>query len=114
MEPDGCICPTESYTCRADLVTVIEIDNINLTGPFFYVAGFSRRPEVVREGLRVSFSEVKVGDTLFNLTAQLFVVDTQNWNGSNFTCGTRGRDNKDISICVTGKLLIVRDGYLLK
>ena len=105
VEPAGnCICPSESYTCTADGVSGIELDNENLSDPFLHIAGFSTRHEVLKQGLRVLLSEVKAdGSTLFNMTVQLFIRDLQAWNGSILICRTTGSDShKDIHICVTG------------
>ena len=109
VEPAGnCICPSESYICRADGVNGIELDNKGLSDPFLHISGFSKRLEVEKEGLMVLLSEVKVDDTFFNLTARLFIIDPQTWNGTIISCRTTGNDrHKDIHICVTGiKLLI--------
>ena len=106
MEPDSCICSTEYYTCRADLVTGMEIDSSGLTDPFFYIVGFSRRLNIVKEGLRVVFSEGRVNGSLSNLTAQLFIIDQQTWNGSNFSCRAAGRENKTFFVFVTGEIFL--------
>ena len=102
MQPDGCICPTESYWCRADLDRAIAIENGDLS--LDYTAGFSKKTEVT-EGLRVSFSEVEEKDGLANITAQLFIIDQQRWNESNFSCRATSGDSKNISVCITGKTL---------
>ena len=44
MKPDSCICPNDSYICRADLVTTIAIDNSALSDPFTCVVDISVRP----------------------------------------------------------------------
>ena len=102
MQPDSCICPTESYWCRADLVTAIAIEKGDLS--FAYAAGFSNERQVT-EGLRVSFSEVGEMNGLANITAQLFIIDQQRWNRTNFSCRATSGDPKNISVCITGKTL---------
>ena len=67
VEPAGnCICPSESYICRADGVNGIELDNKGLSDPLLHISGFSKRLEVEKEGLMVLLSEVKVDETLFS------------------------------------------------
>ena len=88
--------PTESYTCRAELVTVIEIENINLSDSLTYVVGSSASHTVEREGLKVTFSEEMVDETYANLTAVISIIDIQRWKGSNFVCRTK--DNETMAI----------------
>ena len=107
MQPDGCICPTESYWCRADLATGIALENSALSDPLTYAIDLSMRPLVMRDGLTISFSEERVGNGLANLTAQLFITDLQTWNGSIFSCRAQGGGNKNIPVCVTGKIVSV-------
>ena len=107
VKPDSCICPNDSYTCRADLVTLIAIENSTLSDPISYVVDISVRPQVMRDGLRISFSEERVGNGLANLTAQLFIIDIQTWNRSILSCRTSGGGNKNIPVCVTGKIVPV-------
>ena len=110
--PDGCICPTESYTCRADLVTFIEIENMNLSDSLGYRVGSSAsQPIVEREGLRVTFSEEMVDGTHANLTAVVSILDIQRWNGSSFICRTTDNGNlgdRVTIICITGKILNIK------
>ena len=61
----------------------------------------------MRDGLTISFSEERVGNGLANLTAQLFITDIQTWNGSIFSCRAQGGENKNIPLCVTGKIVSV-------
>ena len=107
VQPDDCICPTESYWCRADLVTTISIGNSTLSDAFTYVFDFSTDTHIMRDGLTVSFSEERVGNGLANLTAQLFIIDIQTWNGSIISCRTPGGGNRSIRVCVTGKIVSV-------
>ena len=74
MEPDSCICPTES---KADHDTRIFIDTSDLPDPFSYDIDLSRRKSVMRD---VLFSNVTVGEGLTNLTVELFVIDIGTWN----------------------------------
>ena len=103
VQPDSCICPTESYWCRADLVTVIAVQNSNLSEEFTYVVDVSFNQQIMGDGLEVLFSEQRVGRGPANLTAQMFIIDIQTWNGSNFICRISGGNNKNFSICITGK-----------
>ena len=107
MQPDGCICPTESYWCRADLVTTLSIGNSTLSDEFTYVFDFSMDKHLMKDGLTVSFSEERMGNGLANLTAQLFIVGIQTWNGSIISCRAQGGGNKSIRVCVTGKIVSV-------
>ena len=107
MKPDSCICPNDSYTCRADLVSFIAIENSALSDPFTYFVDISVRPQVMRDGLRVSFSEERVGNGLANLTAHMFIIDIQTWNRSIFRSLASGGGNKNIPVCVTGKIVSV-------
>ena len=103
MQPEHCICPTESYWCRADLAAGIAIENSALSDPFTYVVDLFVRPQVMKDGLTVLFSEERVGNGLANLTVQLFIIVIQTWNRSIFSCGASGGGNKNITVCVTGK-----------
>ena len=58
----------------------------------------------MKEGLRVVFSEERVNGDLSNLTAQVFIIDQQTWNESNFSCRAAGRENKTFFACVTGEI----------
>ena len=107
MQPEGCICPSESYWCRADLVTTILIGSSTLSDEFTYVFDFSMDKDLMKDGLRVLFSEERVGNGLANLTAQLFIIDIQTWNGSIISCRAQGGGNKSIPVCVTGKCFTV-------
>ena len=112
VEPDGCVCPSQSFICKADRVREIEIDNDNLTDPFLYDTGRdSRRLQIEKEGLRILFSEILLENGLFNLTTQLFIIDKQTWNKTIFTCGARHDGDrqvtKDIFLCTTGKTWII-------
>ena len=72
-------CPTESYVCKADLVTDIELDNKDLTQSLLYdITRPSSRHEIEREGLKVLFYNSTVIDGLSNLTAQLFSLMFKN------------------------------------
>ena len=104
MEPDRCICPTNSYICKADHDTRIFIDNSDLPDPFSYDIDLSRRKSVMRDGLEVLFSDVTVGEGLANLTAELFVIDIGTWNESIFNCRAPRSGGVDILVCVTGKI----------
>ena len=113
VEPDGCICPSQSYICRASHVSEMEIDNRNIPDPFLYDTGReSKRPLIERNGLRVLFSEMSVEDDLFNLTGQLFIIDKQTWNESNFTCSGDGQVAKEIFMCTAGKTISNSDSPL--
>ena len=101
MEPDRCICPTESYICKADHDTRIFIDTPDL---FSYDIDLSRRKSVMRDGFGVLFSDVTVGEGLANLTAELFVIDIGTWNESIFNCHASRGGEEDILVCVTGKI----------
>ena len=106
MQPERYICPTESYWCRADLAAGIAVENSTLSEPFTYSIDLFVRPQVMRDGLRISYSEERVGNGLANLTAYyLFIIDIQTWNGSIFSCRASGEDNKSIPVCVTGKIV---------
>ena len=107
VQPEGCICPTESYWCRADLVSGIAIENSALSEPFTYAIDLFVRPQIMRDGLRISFSEERVENGLVNMTTQLFIIDIQTWNGSIFSCQASGGGNKNIPVCVTGKIVSV-------
>ena len=101
--PDKCVCPTDSYTCRADLVTVIVIQNSDLADDFIYVLGISMKSQMNKDGVRVTFSSEEVENGLANLTAQLSIIDIPTWNNSTFSCRTPGRASVNFSVCVTGK-----------
>jgi hypothetical protein len=106
VEPDGCICPSQSYTCRADLATEIQWDSSGLPDDIAYDIRRQQRIGVVEEsGIKVEFSEVAVAEESANLTSQLFIIDLYTWNESSFTC----QENPDedgpivsVDICVTG------------
>ena len=102
VQPDGSICPNESYWCRANLVTSIVIDNTDLSDPFTY-SDIVMRLEVTKDGAKVLFTEIGLENGLANLTAQLLIVDIPKWNGSNFSCRASGGNNKNISVCIIGK-----------
>ena len=103
MKPDSCVCPNDSYTCRADLVSSIAIENSALSDPFIYIVDIAGRSQIMRGGLIVLFSEERVGNGLANLTAQLFIINIQTWNGSIFSCRASGGGTNSIPVCVTGK-----------
>ena len=104
MEPDRCICPTESYICKADHDTRIFVDNSDLSEPFSYDIDLSRRKTFMRDGFWVVFSDVTVGEGLANLTAELFVIDIGTWNESILNCRASRGGEEDILVCVTGKI----------
>ena len=104
MEPDRCICPTESYICKADHDTRIFIDNSDFSDSFSYDIDLSSRKTHTRDGLEVLFSNVTVGEGLANLTAELFVIDIGTWNESIINCRASGGGEEDILVCVTGKI----------
>ena len=64
VQPERCICPTESYWCRADLAASVAIENSALSEPFTYAIDLFVRPQIMRDGLRISFSKVSSSHTL--------------------------------------------------
>ena len=103
MEPDSCICPTESYLCKAYHVERILFDNSDLSDPFFYDIELTNRLNVTKGGLTVYFSDMRLEDNLANLTAELFITDSGTWNESIFMCRASGAaDGKTIKICIRG------------
>ena len=106
---EGCVCPDDSYSCRADCVTEIELDNEkHLASEISYDFRRGQRvADVESGGLRVVFSEVPLEGGLANLTAQLFLVDQHTWNWTNVTCEAFITDEKvmkdTVTVCVTGE-----------
>ena len=101
--PDRCVCPTESYTCRADFVRAIVIDNSEWNSDLSYIFGVSMRNQSTVDGVKVTFSSEEVENGLANLTAQLSIIDIPTWNNSTFSCQTTGGASVNFSVCVTGK-----------
>ena len=103
MWPDRCVCPTESYTCRVDFVSLIIIHNSELGSDLLYIFGVSMRNQSTIDGVKVTFSSEEVENGLANLTAQLSIIDIPTWNESTFSCQTTGGASVNFFVCVTGK-----------
>ena len=107
MKPEGCICPNEGYVCKADHVTKIILENKDLAQPLTYDIEFSSsRPHIITNGLIIYFFDTMLENGKANLTAEMFIIDKNMWNGSTFTCQVSGEAaDKNITVCVRGKHL---------
>ena len=106
VEPSSCICPNQSYTCRADSVIGMTWISDIFTEPITYSIVTSSEENIERNGVLVQFSDMRVGGDLADLTSQLFITDIYTVNGSTFTCDASTLQSKDsvmITACVIGK-----------
>ena len=110
VEPHSCICPSQSYTCRADSILGMTWNSSMLTETVVYSTVTPSEKIIDRDGVLVQFSDVRVGQRAANFTSHLFITDIHTVNGSTFTCEASSlqSDGSDmITICVTGKIIIL-------
>ena len=105
--PHGCVCPSESYTCRADFVGGLNWvfplspdDTIN-----YGVSNPGRSDSVNRNGLKFTFSEKLVSDGVANITSQL-TIENIAANETTVTCQvfrSSSKFEKNLTVCVVGE-----------
>ena len=67
VEPHSCICPSQNYTCQADLVIGMEWQSDVLSEEIDYnTLSSSRDMEVSRDGVRVYFSDITAGGNMIS------------------------------------------------
>ena len=81
VEPQSCICPKESYTCRAYAVTGMSWSTEVITGQISYIINSPFKENITRDDLQVYFVE---DDNI--LLSQLFIVALDRLSGKYFTC----------------------------
>ena len=112
VEPHSCICPSQNYTCQADLVVGMEWQSDVLSEEIDYnKLSSSKNVEISRDGVRVYFTDITAGGNAFNITSYLFITDIQRVNESRFLCeaytpAIGSRDNTSVTICVIGKMIL--------
>ena len=108
VEPHSCICPSQSYICRADSVLGMGWTSDLLMETITYSTVTESEEIIDRDGVRIHFSDERVGGGFANLTSHLFITDIYMVNGSTFTCVARTLQNKDnvtLTACVIGKII---------
>ena len=105
MEPRSCICPEQSYTCRAYDVTGMSWKSEALTERIPYNRNDpSSTNNITREGIQVLFSEDGT-----NLSSQLFLAPLSR---EIFTCtafNDGGSGNASVTACIIGETSIIRN-----
>ena len=105
LQPRGCICPNDGYTCQVNLATEINwITNSTTGNDLAYTP--SGLGSIRNEGyFRVNFTHEQATRYLYNFTSTLIVTDF-NANGTNVTCekfdGVMATDYEIIVICIVG------------
>ena len=103
VEPQSCICPRESYTCRAygmSWSTEVITDQIS------YIIS---NENVTRDDLQVYFVEE---DNI--LVSQLFIVALDRLSGNNFSCAAIYDGRSEITMvtaCIIGE--VIKEYYVL-
>ena len=106
---DGCLCPRQSYHCRAESVTGMSlVVASNPTDQVYYTIFLSEREQKKsRSGLlEYTFSEEREGN-IANITAQILMTDPQG-NGTMTICEAHNSsgDSEEVKIlvCMIGKV----------
>ena len=79
VEPHSCICPSQSYNCRADSILGMTWNSSMLAETVVYSTVTSI---IDRDGVLVQFSDVRVRRRVANLTSHLFITDIHMVNGT--------------------------------
>ena len=103
VEPQSCICPRESYTCRAYAFTGMGWSTEVITEQISYFINNPLKRNVSRDGVQVFFVE---DDNI--LISQLFIVALERLNGKNFTCAAFNDDGSEtamVTACIIGEVI---------
>ena len=82
VEPHSCICPSQSYNCRADSILGMTWNSSMLAETVVYSTVTSSEKIIDRDGVLVQFSDVRVRRRVANLTSHLFITDIHTVNGT--------------------------------
>ena len=118
LQPRGCICPNEGYTCHVTNATEINWITSTTTGNDLLYTSSGYESSRSESYFRVNYTHIPtVTRLLFDFTSTLFVTNFTA-NGTNVTCqkivGGMATDSDTIVICVVGMSIIsVRQCLLL-
>ena len=104
VEPHGCICPSQNYTCRASSVLRMDWWSDNFSDIISSLNGDA----FTGNGVEVRFSAVRIGFTLRHIASHFQITDIQAINGIELTCYATNYDgcgSNSVTVCVSGKIL---------
>ena len=104
VEPQSCICPKESYTCRAYAVTGMSWSTEVITDQISYFINNPFKENITRDDLQMFFF---VEDDNI-LVLQLFIVALDRLSGKNFSCAAFSDDGSEtatVIACIIGEVI---------
>ena len=114
IQPKGCICPSQGYTCQAkNSLTLNWYPTCNTTTGDDLTFSVARHggADIIREcgGFKVNYSS-HGADRQFPTIISTLLVTNHSVNGTDFTCegifGDR-ESNDTVPICIIGKIVLI-------
>ena len=112
LEPDVCICPNQSYYCRADLVSGMRWISPSFSEKIDYnILGTDTQTLFQRDGVVANFSSITFEFGIGNFTSKLSITEPLRWNETSITCeayGFDGRNSTTVTSCIIGISFLCR------
>ena len=112
LEPDVCICPNQSYYCRADLVSGMSWTSPSFSENIDYnILDSNTQTLFQRDGVVVNFSSISFEFGIGNFTSKLSITEPLGWNETSITCEAYGFDSRNcttITSCIIGISFLCR------
>ena len=106
MEPmNGCICPSQNYTCRANSATTMAW-SIGSDDPLTYNIFLRlRKHTLTGDGVVAHFSNTTAQNGSANITSHLLTIEPSRLNESSVHCEAsfgEAQDRVTVTLCVAG------------
>lgn len=111
LEPNNCVCPNETYTCRGDDIVRLNLKVNGLLKTDYSLLDPEQKRETEIEldlGVaRVRFTRSEIVGKVANISSTLLITNLTALNGTNFTCEISievdNYDENTLTVCIIGK-----------